>query len=47
MDYHNAFIKQGNKSARAITIAKILFLAQKKEKDVMESEQTYLKNLKI
>ena len=34
INYLNAFVKQGNKSARAITRARILLLAQKKEKDV-------------
>ena len=34
INYLNDFIKQGSKSARAITRARILLLAQKKEKDV-------------
>ena len=34
INYLNAFVKQGNKSARAITRARILLLSQKKEKDV-------------
>lgn len=34
IEYLNAFIKQGKKNARALTRARILLLAQKKEKDV-------------
>lgn len=32
--YLNTFVKRGNKNARALTRARILLLAQKKEKDV-------------
>jgi len=34
MKYLNSFVRQGNKSARALTRARILLLAHQKEKDV-------------